>query len=279
MNGVMGVANAERAINYIRIITEFISQPEWQSVVPVFSIMNEALVPTIGKDQMVSLLVFYFLCYPLPCCAFCLLIHYIAAQHSYLRTHDMIRNITGYGEGHGPYIAIHDGFQGLADWAGFLEGSDRIMIDVHPYFAFNGQTNDVPIATGVGLQAGGQWPQMACSTFGPPMTQRWVLYLPLDVERWIDLELSWNSFASQTAFGVSIAGEFSNGYNPCGLFVTGVPDNTLAECALFLDSSQWNDTMKAGLQEFAMASMDALQDWFFWTWKVSRSSSLPRSLL
>ena len=57
MNGVMGIANAERAINYIRIITEFISQPEWQAVVPVFSIINEALVPTIGKSQMTSLLV------------------------------------------------------------------------------------------------------------------------------------------------------------------------------------------------------------------------------
>ena len=57
MNGVMGIANAECAINYIRIITEFISQPEWQAVVPVFSIINKALVSTIGKSQMTSLLV------------------------------------------------------------------------------------------------------------------------------------------------------------------------------------------------------------------------------
>jgi hypothetical protein len=26
--------------------------------------------------------------------------------------------------------------------------------------------------------------------------------------------------------------------------------------------------MKAGLYEFTLASMDALQNWFFWTWKV-----------
>lgn len=185
MSGVMGVANAERAINYIRIITEFISQPEWQPVVPVFSIMNEALTPTIGKDQMTSLLVFYLRC-PLPVCPLgrCLLMRCISARNSYLRTHDMIRNITGYGEGNGPYMTIHDGFLGLAEWAGFLEGSDRIMIDTHPYFAFDGQTNTEPIATGVGLLAGGQWPQMACNSFGPPMNQRWVLYLLLDVKRW-----------------------------------------------------------------------------------------------
>lgn len=53
----MGLANAERALNYIRIIAEFISQPEWQPVVPAFSIMNEPLLSTIGKDQMTALYV------------------------------------------------------------------------------------------------------------------------------------------------------------------------------------------------------------------------------
>ena len=53
----MGVANAQRALDYIRIITEFISQPEWVNVVPVFSIVNEALVSTIGTDQITSLYV------------------------------------------------------------------------------------------------------------------------------------------------------------------------------------------------------------------------------
>lgn len=40
----------------------------------------------------------------------------------------MIRNITGVGEGHGPYIAIHDGFQGTGAWADFLQGSDRVLL-------------------------------------------------------------------------------------------------------------------------------------------------------
>jgi hypothetical protein len=53
----MGVANAQRALDYIRIITEFISQPEWVDVVPVFSIVNEALVSEIGTDQITSLYV------------------------------------------------------------------------------------------------------------------------------------------------------------------------------------------------------------------------------
>lgn len=33
--------------------------------------------------------------------------------------------------------------------------------------------------------------------------------------------------------------------------------------------------MKAGLREFTLASMDALQNWFFWTWKVSLHLCVP----
>ncbi|KAH7909647.1 glycoside hydrolase family 5 protein [Hygrophoropsis aurantiaca] len=224
LNGVMGIANAERALNYIRIITEFISEPEWTAVVPVFSIVNEALVSTIGKDQITTF---------------------------YLQAHDMIRNITGYGEGHGPYIAIHDGFLGVSNWAGFLQGSDRIILDTHPYFAFDGQPNDSPIATGSGINAGGIWPAQACNAWGPGIN------------------------TSQTAFGITFAGEFSNGYNQCGLYLTGVGNEASYgdSCAFFLDASQWNTTVKAGLEEFALASMDALQNYFFWTWKIGNSST------
>lgn len=40
----------------------------------------------------------------------------------------MIRSITGLGEGNGPFIVIHDGFDSLGSWANFLQGSDRIAI-------------------------------------------------------------------------------------------------------------------------------------------------------
>jgi glucan 1,3-beta-glucosidase len=55
MNGIMGIANAQRTLDYIRIITEFISQPEYRNVVPLFGIVNEALVGTIGQDEMTDL--------------------------------------------------------------------------------------------------------------------------------------------------------------------------------------------------------------------------------
>lgn len=88
----------------------------------------------------------------------------------------MIRNITGYGEGHGPYIAIHDGFEGTAAWTNFLQGSDRVILDTHVYFAFDNQYTWPPIATGTGLSAGGVWPQQACNAWAANMNTRYAFF-------------------------------------------------------------------------------------------------------
>lgn len=45
------------------------------------------------------------------------------------------------------------------------------------------------------------------------------------------------------------------------------------DCTLWQDSTNWNSSVKAGVQAFAEASMDALQNWFFWTWKIGNSST------
>ena len=57
LNGPMGVANAQRSLDYIRIIAEFISQPQYRDVVTIFGIANEPLGSTIGQPQISSLYV------------------------------------------------------------------------------------------------------------------------------------------------------------------------------------------------------------------------------
>ncbi len=83
---------------------------------------------------------------------------------------------------------------------------------------------------------------------------------------------------SRDNFGITVAGEFSNAINDCGLFVRGVGNGPVfgGDCTVFNDVSQWTPAMKNGFQNFILASMDALQHWFFWTWKVSRSNSCLR---
>ncbi|KDR69274.1 hypothetical protein GALMADRAFT_77525 [Galerina marginata CBS 339.88] len=223
MAGNMGLANGQRTLYYIRVLTEFISQPEYRDLVPIFGIVNEALVGIIGIDSMTSF---------------------------YLQAHDMIRNITGLGAGNGPFIAIHDGFQPLSVWENFLQGSDRIMLDEHPYFSFGGvQTSPIAVVGDSGV-VGGEWPLDACNNWGP------------------------GTNSSRTQFGVTIAGEFSGTPNDCGLFVTGIGQTSSnPQCPEYNAWESFNSTMKEGLQNFIMASFDALGDWFFWTWKIGPSQA------
>ncbi|KAF8991502.1 glycoside hydrolase superfamily [Cyathus striatus] len=224
LDGVMGYANAQRALNYIRILTEFFSQQQYNNLVLIFGIINEAGYTTIGRDNLRSF---------------------------YLQAYSMMRDITGIGEGKGAYMSFHDGFQSLASWSDFMRGADRVALDTHPYFAFSHSPALEPLATGTGLNAGGVWPARACNSWGGNINN------------------------SRSAFGVTIAGEFSNGINDCGLFLNGVGGGSSygGDCSFWQDSSTWNSTIKAGLNLFTLASMDALQDFFFWTWKIGNSTA------
>ena len=100
----------------------------------------------------------------------------------------MIREITGIGQGKGPYISIHDGFESWPTWNNFMNGADRLALDVHPYFAFDGANNN-PLASYV---------SQPCSRWGQDIN------------------------TTQSTFGVISAGEWAVAINDCGLYVTGV---------------------------------------------------------
>ncbi|KAJ7217570.1 hypothetical protein B0H12DRAFT_1224467 [Mycena haematopus] len=66
-NRITGTANAQRMLDYIRVIAEFILQPEYQNFIPMFAMVNEARLADIGSVL-----------------------------------HNMIRGVTGYNAGGGP---------------------------------------------------------------------------------------------------------------------------------------------------------------------------------
>ena len=70
------------------------------------------------------------------------------------------------------YISIHDGFLSGSEWAGFLQGSDRIMLDKHSYFSFGGSQPQPLDIVGANGYLGGQWPSTACSAWGGPTNER-----------------------------------------------------------------------------------------------------------
>ena len=58
LNGPMGYANAQRSLDIIRVLAEFISQPQYKDVVTMFGVINEPQGPTVGQDALISLYVY-----------------------------------------------------------------------------------------------------------------------------------------------------------------------------------------------------------------------------
>ena len=246
LRGPMGYVNAQRTLDYIRIITEFISQSEYKDVVVMFGILNEPRgSPVIGEAQLDGLyvLILFLLCFW----------ETNRLSLSYKAVYDIVRGVTGYGEGNGPVISFHEGFLGLPHYSGYLKNADRIALDYHPYICFDQQSNS-PISS---------YATTPCTDWGQTMND------------------------SMTNFGLTAAGEFSNAVTDCGLWLNNVNEGTRYEgtyssggpwpsrgsCTEWTDWQNWDQTMKDGIKTFALASMDALQNWFFWTWKIGNSTS------
>lgn len=172
----------------------------------------------------------------------------IVSTSSYLEAYKIVRNAGGVGEGKGPFISYHEGFQGLSRWDGTFVNSDRTSMDVHPYLCF-----------------------------GPQSADGYDKYANTPCTAWAA-----NQNNSMTNFGLTTAGEFSNAINDCGLFVNGVGlgiryegtyqggGTRIGSCDQWTNYKTWDATRKAQIMQFALASMDALQVGviIFGTWRV-----------
>ncbi|TFK29814.1 exo-beta-1,3-glucanase [Coprinopsis marcescibilis] len=227
LNGPMGYANAQRTLDIIRVLAEFISQPQYKDVVTMFGILNEPLGEPMGRDQLTRF---------------------------YMEAYNIIRRAGGVGEGNGPWISLHDGFLARETWAGIFPNGDRLSLDTHPYLCFNDQSN-APMSS---------YAMTPCTTWGHLVNN------------------------SMTAFGLTNAGEWSNAVTDCGLYLNGVGLGTRYEgtyagtwprrgdCSEWTDWTRYTPAMKNDIRQFSMASMDALQHYFFWTWKIGDSLASGR---
>lgn len=69
---------------------------------------------------------------------------------SYIEAHRTIREITGYGKGFGPFVAIDYGDEGYEVFNGSMNGADRVVIE--RYYAaavYSGDEMLDPVATGM----------------------------------------------------------------------------------------------------------------------------------
>lgn len=85
---------------------------------------------------------------------------------------------------------------------------------------------------------------------------------------------------SSTNYGITVGGEWSLAVNNCGKWLNGVGSTPTYEssgtgtCENWEEWMNWDADRKAGIAGYALANMDALQNWFFWTWRIANSTQL-----
>ncbi|CAH7681748.1 glycoside hydrolase superfamily [Phakopsora pachyrhizi] len=151
----------------------------------------------------------------------------------YLQVYQMMRNIKGFGQ-----------------------GADRLGLDIHTYFAFDKQSND----------------SLGYKSFKP-------------FTYWAK---SFNQ--TNTEFGFNFVGEYSPAINNCGLWLNNIcvgsqhngtyPNSTAPDlknfpavgtCDFWKNYHTWGPDVKECIADLAFSAQDAMQNSFFWTWKISHS--------
>ncbi|WVW84155.1 hypothetical protein I302_106184 [Kwoniella bestiolae CBS 10118] len=227
LNGPMGLAHAQRSLDYIRTLAQFISQPEYSDVVQMFGFINEPNGNALSKGPIASF---------------------------YVEAHNIIRDITGIGKG--PQLSAHDAFLGITNWYDFAPGADRIMLDQHNYMVFQDQpTGDLDDLKVKPCEWWAKSTNTTYQTYGPVNTGEWSA-------AWNDCGLWVNNVLS--------------GYRYDGTF-DGYAGKATGSCDYWNDYTQWNQSTIDALNHFVRGSMDAFQDYFFWTWKIGNSTgSIPQ---
>lgn len=227
MHTAMGLANAQRTLDYIRTLAQFISQPQYLPVIQMFGFLNEPNGGTLGKTQVGS---FYYEAY---------------------RT---VRAVTGTGEGNGPMLSMHDAFLGIDSWYDFGRGMDRMSLDQHPYLVFQDQmTGELSSFMNRPCTAWATGTNTTSAQFGPNNAGEWSAAIN-DCGQWLN--------------GVNLGQRYDGSYD-------GYSGKAVGSCAYWNDSTQWDQTTKDNLKIYVMSAMDALQNFFFWTWKIGNSTQTP----
>ncbi|CAG5158831.1 uncharacterized protein ALTATR162_LOCUS5276 [Alternaria atra] len=239
LNGTDGDKNAQRTLDVHHQLSVFFAQDRYKNVVTMYGLVNEPRNVELDTEKVVA---------------------WTQKAIDQIRA-DGIKGIIVFG----------DGFMGLDNWQGKLQGNDNLLLDVHQYVIFN--TDQIKLKHRDKLQ-------FAC-------------------EGWT--QQSKRSMDKKTGFGPTMCGEWSQADTDCTQYINNVntgsrwegtlqsTDRTGAvlapQCPLQssqcscdqanADPSDYSDEYKKWLYQFAVGQMDAFEagwGWFYWTWETEKST-------
>ena len=239
LNGTNGQLNAQRSLDIHDQLSQFFAQDRYKNIVAFYGLVNEPKMISLPVNDVLN---------------------WTSAAYELVRQN-----------GVNAYIVFGDGFEGLANWQGKLQGMDGLVLDAHQYVIFNsGQivynhTEKVTYACNGWMEQAEQSINVATG-FGPTIFAEWSQ---------ADTDCAAN--LNNVGWGNRWEGTYASGDSSTQVLSPDCPTkNSQCSCtSANADSSTYSNDYKQFLQMFAEAQMASFEKgwgWFYWTWVTEEAT-------
>ncbi|KAJ4371684.1 hypothetical protein N0V86_008237 [Didymella sp. IMI 355093] len=238
LNGTDGDLNAQRTLDIHHKLSVFFAQPRYKNVVTMYGLVNEPRNVELDTARVVN---------------------WTQTAITQIRA-DNISAVIVFG----------DGFMGLDNWQGKLQGNDNLLLDVHQYVIFNvdqlslGHRDKLNFACSA-------WTQQSLRSmdkktgFGPTMCGEWS-----------QADTDCTQYINNVNIGTRWEGTYDTGNASTAILKPQCPVQGKCSCdPANADPSTYTDGYKTWLYQFAIAQMDSFEagwGWFYWTWETERAT-------
>ncbi|KAK3941628.1 glycoside hydrolase [Diplogelasinospora grovesii] len=235
LNGTDGDKNAQRSLDVHDRLSQFFAQDRYQNIISHYGLANEPKMTFLSVDAVLN---------------------WTTVASNMVRKN---------GVGKDVIIVFGDGFRGLANWQGELQGLSNAALDVHQYVIFN--TNQIVYNHTQKVNYACQgWTEQTLLSMNPSTG-----YGPTLVAEWSQADTDCAKYLTNVGWGNRWTGTYVTGNSSTDITTPRCPTtNSQCECNdANADASQWSDTYKQFLRMFAEAQMTSFEKgwgWFYWVW-------------
>ena len=233
LNGTDGELNAQRSLDIHNQLSQFFAQDRYKNIITFYGLVNEPKMTALKTSDVLN---------------------WTASAYEIVRQNGVNAN-----------VVFGDGFEGLQNWKGQLQGYDGLVLDAHQYVIFNsGQINynhteKVTYACSGWTEQTEQSMNVATG-FGPTIFAEWSQ---------ADTDCATN--LNNVGWGTRWEGTYASGDSSTQVLSPDCPtQNSQCSCtSANADAGSYSDMYKQFLQMFAEAQMASFEKgwgWFYWTW-------------
>ncbi|PKK48070.1 hypothetical protein CI102_8393 [Trichoderma harzianum] len=238
LNGTNGALNAQRSLDIHNSLSQFFSQDRYQNIITHYGLANEPKMTFLKASDVVNWTETAF---------------------------TMVRK-----NGFKGLVIFGDGFMGLDNWQGLMQGYDGLVLDVHQYVIFNQNQIDYTHQKKIQYACQG-WTQQALQS-----QDKSTGYGPTQFAEWSQADTDCAQYVTNVGQGNRWEGTLNTGNASTAILSPDCPTkNSQCSCDnANADPSKWSSEYKKFLSMFAQAQMYSFEKglgWWYWTWKTESS--------